>query len=310
MMPYAFTRVDPPDIDPRSCIINVGVGRNTLGVEVTDSLLASCCDLGNIDSQHGNASGPDVPGRAAIDVALGWPLPPLGATLVTIRPDPDSIGAMAVLALRAEGAVFTPDMSARVALVSRSDCFDFGDWASWSAEHPPPVAGEALLPLSLHPFEIRALAASIGSDTNDLSDNVAMMRHWLLTGTLPPHGEILLRAADKHAAVAWSAGLLRVDMVLGGKVSHIQSDYPSAIMLGYRFAPIVVAEGKVNGNRKISIAQFERGHLDMNALSVRLNVLEPGWGGSDTILGSPQRCTTLVEIGHITDLIEEIGVIL
>lgn len=285
----------------------------SLGIEVTDAELAARCDLGNIDPQHGYARGPAIAGRAAIDVALGWPLPPPGATLVTIRPDADSIGAMAVLSLRAAGVAFTPPMLARVDRIARADCFDYGDWASWATAHPPPVVGQTLLALSPHTPEFCALAACVGlltdnSGGDDLPAAVAMMGDWLLTGALPAQGVDEVRRSDMAAAKAWAAGLIRVTAVCGGRVAHVDSDYRGAMALGYRLAPVVVAEGKVRGARKVTIAQFERGHLDMAALARRLNAIEAGWGGSATVLGSPQNAPTSLKIGLIIGAIEETGV--
>lgn len=64
------------------------LGPMTLGIEVTVPALAARCGLRNIDPQH---TGGD-PQHAAIEVCLEAPLPPDGATLVTIRPDLDSVG--------------------------------------------------------------------------------------------------------------------------------------------------------------------------------------------------------------------------
>ena len=72
------------------------LGPRTLGIEVTSKDLARECQLGNIDPQH-NSDGHS----SAIEEALVCPLPPKGTILVTIRPDKDSIGAMAILTLRA-----------------------------------------------------------------------------------------------------------------------------------------------------------------------------------------------------------------
>jgi hypothetical protein len=305
---YTYTRLDPPYTDPRSCIVNISVPTQTLGIEITDALLASLCDLGNIDPQHGHVRGADVEGRAAIEVALGWPLPPPGTSLATIRPDADSIGAMAVLSLRCDGMAFTSGMHERIDLIARSDCFDYGDWASWAATHPPPQKGATLLALSPHPPEFRVLAAFIGLHPNDLPTSVSMMRDWLLSGLLPPQGEAEKVKSDREAAAAWCAGQLPVTKLCGGHVAFVQSDYPGAISLGYRHAPIVIAERLLGGKRKITIAQFERGHLDMKALATRLSAIERGWGGSETILGSPQGRSTEMKIEQITDLIEQIGV--
>lgn len=302
---YAALRLLPASLFPPG----------TLGIEVTDAALAAQCDLGNIDPQHGYARGPAIAGRAAIDVALGWPLPPPGATLATIRPDADSIGAMAVLSLRTAGVAFTPSMLTRVDLIAGADCFDYGDWASWAAAHPLPVTGQALLTLSPHAPEFCALAAFVGQCTDivggeDLSAAVAMMRDWLLTGVLPRQGVDEVRRSDMAAAKAWAEGLIRVTAVCGGKVAHVVSDYRGAMALGYRLAPVVVAEGSTDSGRKVAIAQFERGHLEMAVLARRLNTIEPGWGGSETILGSPQNMASSLKIGLIIKAIEETGVIL
>ncbi len=75
------------------------LGINTLGIEVTDALFVPHCGLGNLDPQH----TPPFRETAAIKEALVWPLPPDGANLVTVRPDKDSVGAAAVLCIRADG---------------------------------------------------------------------------------------------------------------------------------------------------------------------------------------------------------------
>lgn len=75
------------------------LGPNTLGIEITRADLAARCGLGNIDPQHGLNPHPD---SSAIRSSLTYPLPPKGATLVTIRPDADALGAMAVLTARFE----------------------------------------------------------------------------------------------------------------------------------------------------------------------------------------------------------------
>lgn len=77
------------------------LGPNTLGIEITRVDFAAKCGLGNIDPQHG---GPNPnPDSSAILDSLSFPLPPKGTTLVTIRPDADAFGAMAVLTARFEG---------------------------------------------------------------------------------------------------------------------------------------------------------------------------------------------------------------
>lgn len=76
------------------------LGPTTLGIEITRSDLAEKCGLGNIDPQHGLSPQPN---QSAISDSLTYSLPPEGTTLVTIRPDADAFGAMAVLTARSEG---------------------------------------------------------------------------------------------------------------------------------------------------------------------------------------------------------------
>jgi hypothetical protein len=40
--------------------------------------------------------------------------------------------------------------------------------------------------------------------------------------------------------------------------------------------------------KKYTICQYTAGYIDLQKLSRLLNELEPGWGGSPTIIGSPQ----------------------
>ena len=113
----------------------------TLGIEVSVGADADKCSLGNIDPQHG--CGRNTPAYvqqdgAAIEAAMHWPLPPDGAAIVTTRSDLDSIGAMAVLAMRAEEHVFSAATIDRIAAVASADCFAGGKWAPRPL--PTPVA--------------------------------------------------------------------------------------------------------------------------------------------------------------------------
>ena len=282
-------------------------GKVTLGIEITDPTLAAACDLGNIDPQHGFmllpvgiAAAPN--GRAAIEVALGWPLPPSGSTLATIRLDADAAGAMAVLSLRAQGRVICDD---RMALIARSDCFDFGPWADWIAANPPPLLGASSLSLTLHPPAFRALSAYIQAEGRPPDDAVEMMADWLTGGPLPAEGTQLVAEADAGAAAAWRHGDIKVSLVAEDRVALICSDYRGAVGLGYRFAPVVIAEGEVARLRKLTVAQFATGHADFAQLSEQLAKEEAGWGGSSTILGSPQGVASNLPLDRLIVLVSD-----
>ena len=96
---YRYELLDPrPGADNRHLL-----GACTLGIEITVPNLAAECGLGNIDPQHTASSA----SRAAIEEAVEAPLPPADACLVTVRPDPDAFGAMAVLAMRATASIWS-----------------------------------------------------------------------------------------------------------------------------------------------------------------------------------------------------------
>lgn len=172
----------------------------TLGIEVSVSALADKCGLGNIDPQHG--CGRNTPAHvqqdgAAIEAAMHWPLPPAGAALATTRPDLDSIGAMAVLALRAEGHVFSRETLDRIAAIAVADCFAGGKWAPRPL--PTPVAPWPNGAASLSDTPSLAHVASICSPMGDqprhaFGRRVAVVAAWLIGGDEPTNEQCDLAA--------------------------------------------------------------------------------------------------------------------
>ena len=255
------------------------LGARTLGVEVTEVDLARRCGLGNIDPQH---SGGDV-WHAAIEIAIDWQPPPAGAKLVTLRKDADAVGAMAVLTARAAGETFAPDARARIELVAAADRFDHGRW-------PGPRA----MPRSAAEVDEvgvgeQGLGAMIGGLIGaDVNHGVAAMRCWLAYGEAPADW---LEAARRAATVLFDRlrrGEVRARLFDALDIALVEGAAPGALRLGYRLAPIVIAIGEVEGRRKASIAQYDRAWVDLPRVAARLNEMEPGWGGSETIIGSPQ----------------------
>ncbi len=117
----------------------------TLGIEITDPDVATRCKLGNLDGQHVRRVD-WMAGLAAIEIAMridldaslagqagpprpGSNLPTLirsTTTLATTRPDVDSVGAMAVLVLRALGLAVDNEF---VRTVVKADSFRAGAWS-------------------------------------------------------------------------------------------------------------------------------------------------------------------------------------
>ena len=215
-------------INPRNPVVPA----NTLGIEVTIPEVAALCDLGNIDPQHGCSTtrvrihdpatgedkgyrldpvvwaghgaidcggGPrDCLPRAAIDAVIAWPPPAAPAdpgkcvTLATIRPDLDSLGAMAVFALRAAGVKMTADALARIEAIAAADGNARTTW------EPQP------LPTRENPWppgveigsrrELAAINAVCALHNTAVAYRVAIVAAWLLGGDEPTPEQVHVAA--------------------------------------------------------------------------------------------------------------------
>lgn len=277
--PYLYDLLIPsraPDAERRN---DARLGPTTLGVEVTEATLAARCGLGNIDPQH---SGADAT-RSAIEAALDWPLPPDSARLATLRKDADALGAMAILTLRSAHAPLDAALRERVRLVAEADRFAQGPWPG-----PRPLPG-SVAEIDEVGFGPQGLGAMIGGLPGvGIAEGVAAMSAWLTRGDIPGGWAQRARAAAATLLAQLAGGEVRVRMSDRPGVALVEGAAPGALRLGYRLAPVVVALGDVGGLRKIAIAQHDAGHVDLAAVAARLNRAEPGWGGSPTIIGSPQ----------------------
>ena len=260
------------------------LGSHTLGIEVTEPDLAAGCGRGNIDPQH----SPGGDGRAAIEAAMRWPLPPAGTRLVTIRADADALGAMAVLRLRATHGRLPSAAILRVLHLAACDAFDLGCWECWRMRRGPmprPAAVADVAHLSMRHAQATAIATDPG---HSLDQRVDRMAGWLQTGVFPADAAASAVTYLSRLAAAWNDGRIRVDVDLDGTLATVRAEAPSGLALGYRFAPVVIGDAGDRIPRRVTIAQFERGHANLRAVARALGALEPGWGGSDIIVGAPQ----------------------
>lgn len=275
------------------------LGEETLGIEVTEQTLAARCDLGNIDPQHG---GVVVVQCSAIDLALDWPLPPGGSTLATLKPDADALGAMAVLALRRQGVKLGTDALDRVRLVSRWDRFDLGDWLTWRDRHPPLPHPACPGDLDGPPLELRAVRALAADSRLQLADRVAALAGWIASGKLPEHFSAIARDHEAELLGAWNSGNLTVSLSSDPRLAILTARERAGLFLGYRHAPVVLAESGTGEAKAITIAQFEPGWIDLADLLTAISAAEPGWGGGATIIASPQGAGTAMEPSQILAL--------
>jgi hypothetical protein len=283
-----------------------------LGIEVTVPALAARCQLGNIDPQH-TGGNKDL---AAIEVALTAELPPADAVLATVRADLDSVGAMAVLSMRAEGIIFTTDMDMAVYEIASYDKFARGDWPGQqllpSRENPWPEKFAHLAPevLAVEDFKV-----PLNKRVHGIEKMIALADCSCSSASAEYHK----RAKDERMAMieALENGQIKVD--LQDYLVVVESIHKAAINpVGYSFAPVVVAlnpefqpRADVPSVRKFTIAQYQAGYVDLKAVTAELNQLEPGtttdskWGGSPTIVGSPQGVSSALTVDQVVAVVEK-----
>ena len=267
------------------------LGSTTLGIEVTAPELARACGLGNVDPQHGGGIGVGTQGTAAIEACLTITPPRAGATLVTIRPDLDAFGSMALLALRRVGCRPSPVMRARIDRVARADRFDRGPWPG---PRPLPGTGEDFASVTGQDPSLVAVTGAMFDRDLSARERVDLAARWLMNGTDPVgyrerwtgHTERLLRGLDD--------GRITVEPAAEGRIAVLTSRLPGSLRLGYCRAPVVIAhdpgcsEADPPAPRRVVVAQYAPGHVDLREVRDTLARSEPGWGGSSTLLGSPQ----------------------
>lgn len=307
MKSYRFALVHPSPRNKAESRHNDDVlGPHTLGIEVTVPALAARCGLGNIDPQH-DGSGRE---EAAIELCLGWPLPPEDAYLATIRPDLDSIGGMAVFSLRLRSQNprgLAAPFSARVAAIAKQDRFAYGPWP-----------GPTRLPCRPREYwgvleggsELAPLAAAVANHKLDLAERIGIVERWLTSGEVPA---AYRRAVDERAGTLHEAvgrGDVRISPASDGRIAVVEATVEGAVRLGYCLAPVVVALNpafRFRGgppHRKFTICQYTKGYVDLPAAAAELAACEPDWGGSATIIGSPQGRGSCLALEAVLAIVE------
>ena len=310
-------------LDPRSNN-DALLGDNTLGIEITRSDLAERCGLGNIDPQHTDNNNH----LAAIEVAMTVDLPQDGATIVTLRPDLDSVGAMAVLLIRrdAEDAVwdgrgmkfgklsyykctdriFTLEEKQRIRLIASFDKFAHGKWRPTplpTKENRWPSSGASAESVG----NLAAIAAAVSDFKVDIATRVRWMVDWLLFGREPEGYRDRVEAERSNLISALESGTINYSVV--GGIAVVQTTHRAATMIGYSLAPVVVAlnpEFRFQGgdvHKKFTICQYQAGYVDLIAVKNELAAIEDGWGGSPTIIGSPQGKSSQLTIDQIVTVV-------
>lgn len=252
------------------------------GIEVTVPRLLPA-GVANLD-HHGRGATMATP--TAVEQALACTLPVDGAVIATIRPDADSVGAMAVLANRGANRRCDERLVAAIAAVDK---------------HGPLAVGfEDLRPLTV------AIARKAGTAKIPLPERVAWIAD-LLAGDSASHSEeIAALNREREEEFAKALQCSAVELVADGKVAVVESTHRFATEIGYQRAQIVVAynphmlvdfRDPAKGTyRKFTICRYnEFVPFDLTEIREELNELETTrcddgltWGGQMNIIGSPQ----------------------
>ena len=299
-------------LDPRAGAAGKNLpllGATTLGIEVTVPELLLRCGLGNIDPQHGGGIGVGAAGAgAAIEACLTVTPPPVGSTLVTVRPDLDAFGAMALLALRRAGHEPRPDMRAQIDRIARADRFDHGPWPG--PQPLPRTAGDFAATMNRDTALVAVTGAMFDRELSG-RERVGLAADWMVTGAEPP-GYRERWAAHAQAVIdGLASGAVAVESTAGGRIATVTSRLPGSLRLGYCLAPVVVAydpgtpDSEPPAPRRVVIAQYAPGYVDLAKVREALVRREAGWGGSNTILGSPQGRTCGLGLATIVDTIAD-----
>lgn len=302
-MHYEFALLDPRPVPAANeANENVFASGPVYGVEVTVPALAARC-IANLDPQH---SGGDV-SRAAIEAALEAELPPDGATLATVRPDLDSVGAMAVLASRAGNCTFPEAARERIRLIAESDKFARG---GWPGPKPLPTLDDLERGAEIE-SRLAAIARAVADFKIPIANRVRWLRFWLHAGWEPGGYREAYLAERKELASAIAEGRIKAEAAAGGRIAVVESAHRAATSMGYSIAPVVVAFNpafRLGGGEphpKFTVAQFTPGHVDLKAAAAELAELEPGWGGSPTIVGSPQGVGSTLTIDQVVSIVKK-----
>lgn len=270
-----------------------------LGIEITDPKIAQ--NKENIDPQHGQ--NPDI-NTSAIEEALKFDLNSLkeNAVLATIRPDADSVGAMAVIELRKNDITIDESL---VSAIGKVDSYGFKK----AIEDYPEIAPRKK--------EITA-ASQYSLGKNSIEEKVKFMKRLLANKS--NWEEIEKINKDWETKLEEAGKKLTVEELVKDQAVIVKGDHPLAFNLGYEKAGIVTA---YNSNfkrpwiendkesEKWTIARYsEAEKIDIKSLKEQLNALEKqfdgsgSWGGPANLVASPQGETSKIPYDVIIETIK------
>jgi len=233
--------------------------------------------------------------------------------MATIRPDVDSLGAMAVLILRQENEknkkegkeenIIDEELVKAIGLLDRMGPGVFKD------------KGKELLELNDEEFAkidklCRAADYYVEIKNFPLEEKVLFMKS-LLKGKIPLEEIEKIYEEDRND-LEKAKTESKTEIINEGKAVFIESSAKRSMEIGYENAPIVIAynpnfkwpDGHITP--KYSIARYDKYvKFDLKGLLEELRKRNPKWGGLENIIGSPQGENPEIKPEEMKKIIEK-----
>jgi hypothetical protein len=331
-MNIQFEILDPRPIAISSVLEQIAdwkkEGKKIIGFEVTVPQQAALLDL-NIDPQH---SGGNSEMSCIMEVLKTHHdrLSYSKAVCVTNRPDLDSVGGMAaweMLSMTEDQESMGNALYSRIEKVHKADCFQHGEWKP-----------QELFQGGYEQAELAAIARAVSDFKVPLNQRVRLMSEWLWSGKGRVRltedevrsleaGVIAFLPKDVDPLAAYQAAYekecdeIRSAIASGetkvttyGDLVFVNSKLRAATSIGYSKRPVVIAfnpemPSKNGPYKKFTVCQYREGYVDLIGAVKALNELEPGWGGSPNIIGSPQEQDSCLTIDQVMEIIRNFAII-
>ena len=278
----------------------LSVGKNIIliGLEITIPEISKKMTY-NIDPQHNSklwAFGKEC-GSTCIE-KFKKILPSIGEMtgkelhIFFLKPDLDSISAAAVLDIYLDNPlwILQEDISERINAVAEYDRHGRSKF-SYSMKIP------------------RGLFMYISGWKNNICDKINLTKTWLLDGTFKNISKFNRIADRKFKQSLFNS---KTEIIIPKKLVFIKSVNRGACGIGYKYAPVTIAlnpsyrfgidDSRIYGKKWI-IAQQTDGFVDMGGILYELSKIENGWGGSPSIIGSPQDRPSKILKDDIVDIV-------
>ena len=215
-----------------------------------------------------------------------------------LKPDLDSISAAAILDIYLDNPlwILQEDISERICAIAEYD------------RHGRSPSGRGFYNSTRIP---RGLFMYVSGWKNSIYDKISLTRNWILDGTFKDINKFNRIADKKFKQSLFNS---KTEIIIPKKLVFIRSSSRGACGIGYRYAPVTIAlnpsyrfgidESRIYGKKWV-IAQQSDGFVDMRGVLEELSKLEPGWGGSPSIIGSPQDRPSKILKDNVVDIVEQ-----